>query len=303
MIKTILAGFIYLFTFSFIQGQGIVDEISFFADITANAGIPEHRSKASVELEKNMEHWLSSDEFNTEDLEAMPFLSVKTPEDKSFYIVTWQLIDGLNQHSYKGYIISTEDGVVTKLNAENGGIPKNVAYETRGEEDWYGALYYNILETEVDKTKAYLLFGYDGHKEYEHRKVVDVLTFDQGKPIFGAEIFKVENEGRRDDIKNRIIIEYSNDANVSLNFKEHLDMITHDHLISRIGRIPGQGPTMLPDGSYIGYKWDGKFWVYIDKIYNQVSEEPPTDGKIRTAGQHDIFGKSVKPTKQKKRSK
>ena len=49
--------------------------------------------------------------------------------------------------------------------------------------------------------------------------------------------------------------------------------LKHDHLINRMGRIPGQGETWLSDGSYEGYKWDGSMWVYDEKVFEQITEE------------------------------
>ena len=122
-----------------------------------------------------------------------------------------------------------------------------------------------------------------------------MLTFEDGQPVFGAEIFKKVQENKRDDVKSRLLLKYSDDANVSINFNPGLDMIVLDHLIPRMGTRPGQGPTFLPDGSYVGYAWDAEngFFNYIDKIYNQVSDTPPMPKPIlgEQEKSKDIFGR------------
>lgn len=281
------------------QDQQTLQDISFYADITANAGLPQSRAMAAEELDIRLSSWLASDDYSLAALEQIAYISVKAPEDESFAIVTWPVRNEQNSSSYYGYIRKA-NGKVIKLNAANADHSvKELPYMQLSAADWYGALYYNMLPTKVNGKEAYLLFGFDGHEGYEHRKLMDVLTWDGDEPVFGAEIFRKENTGRRNDVAMRILLEYSNDANVSLNYNQGLDMVTHDHLINRMGRIPGQGPTLLPDGSYVGYKWDGEYWNYVDKIYDFVSEEPPTDGRTRPTGGRDILGKE-KIVKEKK---
>jgi len=157
-------------------------------------------------------------------------------------------------------------------------------------------LYYNIHTVTKNGQNLYVLFGYNAHKNYEHRKIVDVLSFDSDTPVFGSEIFKKQEPGERGVIKNRIILDYSSDANATMNYNPGLDMIVFDHLIPRIGRIPGQGPTMLPDGSYVGYKWDGEYFNYVDKIYHQTQDTPPMPKPVLGKDKKDqnIFGKKKK---------
>ena len=46
-----------------------------------------------------------------------------------------------------------------------------------------------------------------------------------------------------------------------------MQLIVHDHLIRRMGRIAGQGPVNLPDGSYEGYMFDNGKWMYKEKLF------------------------------------
>lgn len=270
-----------------------LEDIKFYADVVANAGNPAHKERAQKAFAPLLDEWIKSDEFNLADLSSVQWLSVKQPADSSFTVITWQLQVNDNDNRYYGYLI--KDDKVFDLQSTN--LLDDLEYDVLSDKEWAGALYYNIhtVKTKEDKT-LYILFGYNAFKNYEHRKIAEVLTFDSGQPVFGSEIFKKQEPGERGIIKNRLVLDYSNDANVNLNYNPGLDMIVFDHLIPRFGRIPGQGPTMLPDGSYVGYKWDGEFFNYIEKIYHQTEEEAPRPKPVLGEGRNapGIFGRKKK---------
>lgn len=288
------------FIASFVTAQAKylpVDDLKFYADIMANAGNPDHKQRAHDEFLDRFDKWINSSDFDKSLLSDIDWLSVKSPEDQSFTIVTWQLSKDINANSYYGYII--KNGKVTRLTAsEDLG---DMEYDVLSATDWAGVLYYNILTVQESGQNLYILFGYDAHQNYESRKIADVLTFDGDTPVFGKEVFKEKTEGRRDKIKNRLVLDYASDSNVSLNYNPSLKMIVFDHLIPRMGRIPGQGPTMLPDGSYVGYKWDGTHFNYIAKIYDQTQEVAPFPKPVlgSEADKRNIMGQNA--NKKKKR--
>jgi hypothetical protein len=286
--------FLVLFTaFSFSgigQHQNPLDDIKFYADVIANAGNPVHKERANAAFSKLFDSWLRSEAFSKADLNDIQWISVKQPQDLSFTIVTWQLELNENDNRYFGYLL--KDNEIIKLTSTD--IVEDIEYDVLSENDWAGALYYNIHTVKKDNKNLYILFGYNAFKNFEHRKIVDVLTFDNDLPVFGSEIFKKQEPGERGVIKNRIVLDYSSDSNATMNYNPGLDMIVFDHLIPRIGRLAGQGPAMLPDGSYVGYKWDGEFFNYIDKIYHQTQDQPPMPKPVlgeKEKGQ-DIFGKT-----------
>lgn len=273
-----------------------IDDLNFYADVIANAGNPIHKQRANDEFAKLFDNWLNSDQYNISALVSIQWLSVKIPEDESFVLITWPLLKGESDNQYFGYII--KDDKVHKLTSSD--EDDDLEYNVLGKDDWAGVMYYNILTIDKAGEKIYILFGHDAHKTYENRKIADVLTFENGNPVFGYEIFKKQEGDNRGVIKNRLILDYASDSNVSLNFNPDLDMIVLDHLIPRMGRMPGQGPTMLPDGSYVGYKWDGEHFNYIAKIYHEIQAEAPFPKPVLGNDKRNILGKNK--TSKKKRN-
>jgi len=300
MSKIIWTTILLTLTLSVYSQQSVqtIADINFYADVTANAALADSRLRGHEQLYLAIDQWLRSDEYQDSQLDQLSYISVKRPDDDSFALLTWQVLDKDEAYHYYGFL-RMADGTIHELKSDDQLNYKDLPYETLDSEHWYGALYYNMLATEVNGSTAYLLFGFDGHEAFDHRKVMDVLYFENGNPMFGAPIFELPNTSRRQEMANRVLVEYSNDAAVSLNYNEQLQMVTHDHLISRMGRRPGQGPTMVPDGSYIGYKWDDNKWTYIDKVYDQVSTTPPSDNRKRTESK-GLFGKDNTAPKAKK---
>lgn len=251
--------------------EATVTELGFYADVIANAGAPENRQKAHKQFKKLMDNWIESDDFSIDQAEQINWLSVKSPEDKSFAVITWQLKIDENDYSYFGYI--WKNGKVYPLSEEKN--MEDAEYNILSNNEWLGVLYYNLIPIKKGEQDYFVLFGYNGHKDYEHRKVADVLYFENDVPVFGTEIFKKQMEGERGVIKNRLILDYSVDANVSMNYNPTLGMIVYDNLIPVMGQIAGQGLTLLPDGSYSGYKWDGEYFVFVEKLYDQVLDDAP----------------------------
>lgn len=294
MIRTAIYIFLFLFISRGIQGQSReIQKLNFFADVVNNAHSPDHRQMAFDSLSEGIKKYLDSDVYSYDDLDALKYVSLISPQDSSFKLVTWQL-EGKEDYRYSGYII-TPDGY-TQLQDRSGEI-RDAEYSMLSPDKWYGAIYYNVKKFSKGNNNYYVLFGYNGYKNQEHQKLADVLTFHDGKPEFGKEIFYKAVEQGRPDEKARLILTYSRDAQVTINYNPSLDMITLDHLVTRMGYLPGQGPTSLPDGSYVGYEWsekDGRL-NYIDKIYHQTFDTPPSAPKSENTStvKRDIFGRKV----------
>ena len=74
------------------------------------------------------------------------------------------------------------------------GNPLNIESRELNTEQWLGAVYYNIFQFESSEGTQYLLFGFDGKSFFSKRKVLDVLKFREGKPVFGSPVFVKQKE-------------------------------------------------------------------------------------------------------------
>lgn len=268
------------------QADKLLD-LSFLSDAMINAAKPEHRVAAHDLFYSEFKKSLESEGSWSNSYTELEWISIKQPADKSFRLFTWQIIAAENDYRYFGFL-QTQDGMLFELKDDKDNLD-DVEYLSLGPEEWYGVLYYEIKEYSVEGINHYLLFGYNGHSKYEKIKIAEVLTFIENRPIFGTESFKIPKEGSRDDVRNRIKLNYSVDGNVTLNYNEGLGIIMHDHLIPRMGQFIGQGETMVPDGSYEGYRLVNGFWVYNEKIFDHIYKNAPVPVPSIKKGEKSMY--------------
>lgn len=215
------------------------------------------------------------------------------PADSSFRIFTWQLYVDVDEYRYYGAIQMNDSELKLFPLVDRSFEAQDLEQAQFTAENWYGAVYYNLKEVESPNGKYYLLFGFDGLELFRKRKLIDVLTFGDDGPIFGAPVFispEDEEKGTPQTVQSRIVRTYAAEVSTRMNYDELLEIIIFDHLIPADGRY-GEGPTNYPDGSYEGFRLENGLWVRIDKVFNQVSDEAPRPSPVLDNRTKDLFGR------------
>ena len=191
-------------------------------------------------------------------------VSMIYPLDSTFRIFSWQLKVNDAEYRYFGAIQwDFKELKLIPLADRSSNLP-NPKYQETNADQWYGVVYYGLKSFKMtNQSEGYLLFGYDGFGVTERRKVIDLLYFKKGVPKFGAPVFKVD----KGQLQTRLIYEFSADAAVRVNYDEAEGMIVCDHLTANQGLLPGQGKTMVPDGSYEGFKLEKGIWKYVNEVF------------------------------------
>ncbi|MGK0388909.1 MAG: hypothetical protein ACI94Y_001642 [Maribacter sp.] len=226
------------------------------------------------------------------------------PADSTFRIMTWQLYIDKDEYKYFGIIQQRGDKEknispkITRLNDFSGRM-KNIEDKVLSAENWYGVLYYNIEPFKTKKGMKYALFGFDAYKFFEKRKLMEILSFDENRePIFGAPVIeytiKRNNVPAKEAMFHRFMIEYSANASASINFNLDEEMILFDHLIPMSSSFPDVPYVMVPDGSYEGFKMKRGVWTYVEKVYDQISDEAPRPSPVFDGKKRDILGRPQK---------
>lgn len=206
--------------------------------------------------------------------ERLKTVSIQYPADSSFRIFTWQLFVDDSTYRYFGAIQMNEPGLKLFPLADRSDDLGDASREALSPEKWYGAIYYRLSQLDGRDGKKYLLYGFDGYGFFEKRKVLDVLSFQNGRPVFGAPIFNRGLVASRDVPEMRLILTYSAETSVKMNFDDEYGMILFDHLIPSANPF-GTGQVMVPDGSYEGFKIEGDKLVYVEKLETQILDEAP----------------------------
>ncbi len=127
---------------------------------------------------------------------------------------------------------------------------------------WYGALYYEIVPTLVDKKEiVYVLIGWEGYSLRANRKIIDVMRFKEGKPYFGYEIFQTPLGKKR-----RIVFTFNYRAKMKLNWDKNVGMIVFDKLEPIPTMPPDVEGNMAPTMLFDGFMWEDNVWKYQSDI-------------------------------------
>jgi hypothetical protein len=278
--------FTFLCTLIFASSLQSQYDALFYNDVMANAYLPETRMNAGVEFNKLFFELVKQENSFNLNLSDYKWVSVKYPSDKSFRIVTW-LVEGDDATSCYGFI-QTKDGKIIELKDQ--GFPlEDGEYLEMEPEYWLGALYYNMIEREIEGVMHYYLFGYNSYNAENQVKIIDDLYFENGNPKFGGESFIEGSNAQRPVKKNRIILTYYDKANVNSNFNSESNMIIHDYLIVKEGISESGMPVYVPDGSYVGYEWKSNGWHQISKLPVTVQTEKSILQMDKQQSGGDIF--------------
>lgn len=149
-------------------------------------------------------------------------------------------------------------------------------------DNWLGAVYQDIIQTQMGERTLYTLLGWNGVDNLTERKIIEPVIIRGGVPQFGAAAFRRERNLRR------VVLEYSNDAMVQLAYetqvvqeierervkvkgtnrsrtvekvKEHRErMIIFDEVEPQVPGMEGLFQYYVPSGVELAYAFvDGKW--------------------------------------------
>ncbi|HUS02683.1 MAG TPA: hypothetical protein VMY77_13185 [Chitinophagaceae bacterium] len=213
-------------------------------------------------------------------------ISRLTPPDSSFKIFTWQMLINDNVIRQHGAIqMRTTDGSLKLFPLiDKSDITKNMSDTIGNNFGWIGAVYYKLIQTKAGGKNYYTLLGYDENNIRSNKKIIEVLSFENGEPVFGGTYFNFSDNTDLKQNPGRLILEYKKNASPRLVFDAEQDMIVYEHLISETDEAQKKY-TYIGDGDYEGLKWkDGK-WVHINKVFTEVTKEgdEPVPNPLRDA--------------------
>lgn len=146
-------------------------------------------------------------------------VSVLTSGDKKFRIFTWPVVNDEGEYECFGLVQAldekTDEYVVYVLIDKSQDIV-NRQEDLLSPDNWFGAVYQELITTSYDGKNYYTLLGWSGVDNLTQRKVIEPVLFKSGRsvPQFGQNVFKKERNLRR------IVLEYTHDAMVNLRFEE-----------------------------------------------------------------------------------
>lgn len=271
------------------------DTLSLLGYLTVNDTMEENRFVATRMMIPTLVSALKVPNSFHYSFNRVKTVSVLYPPDSTFRIFTWQLFVNDEEYRYYGAIQMNSKELKLFPLVDRSFNQQSPETAVLSPENWYGALYYGIRKLSDSNGGTYLLMGFDAYSFQKKRKILDVLSFESGKPVFGMAI--IPPTVNQAAARSRLVLEYGAEATVRLNWDESLGMIVFDHLIPYSSRN-GLGEIMVPDGSYEALKPlpNGKL-EYIPMLETEMQEQPMRPNPILNSNGKDILGQPKKKNK------
>ncbi len=190
-------------------------------------------------------------------------IGILQSEDKELKVFTWHVRDDPDNVRYFGFIqVALKKGKVRLYELkDNFKAQRGVMRLDQSTEDWYGKLYYQILNHKYKRRTYYTILGMDFNDSRSTIKSVEVITLQRNQPRFTKEMFF---NGR--DKVDRVVLEYSDRVSISVRYDPELELITYDHLVPLHPVYEKNFEFYAPDGSYDGLEFEGGVWNYRKDI-------------------------------------
>ncbi len=191
-----------------------------------------------------------------------PFDSLKNmgkiySSDTLVRVYSWNLPLSNGTHRYFAYFqhLKRRNGQIQLffLNNKSNNPPDSV--QVYNAENWYGALYYEILRNDCENRVSYTVLGFRFNDYLTNSKIIDEIVFSKTGVDFGLPVFR---SGIR--VNNRVVFEYSARVAMMLRYDREHKMIVFDHLSPTEPQYKGKYQFYGPDSSYDGYRNGSCFW-------------------------------------------
>jgi hypothetical protein len=265
------------FSQSFNTNIGLQDSLSKLSSWIWKQKSDSNRVKANEIFFKEFQSVLESKSSTIIPLDSIQGITRVTSDDSKLRIFTWNVPLGNGSNKYFGFIQLNFDSlkVIPLRSVEN----ETDDFENKQltAHEWYGAIYYKLIEVKIGEQKAYTLLGWDGYTPNSNRKLIDIISIDKtDKIVFGMPVFKTDK-----GIRSRVVKEYAEKANMVLRYdyqalmikkgkkvkKENAWLIVMDRLVPMDPSMKGLQKYYVASGEiYDGYIFRNGYWTLVEDI-------------------------------------
>lgn len=230
----------------------------------ANTGSADESVFLNQQIIRVLKNTLKNPDSFDYPFDSLPSLGSIYASDGKLRIFTWNFSCSPSEYNYSGFLQFREkesDEISLFFLNQIDTTRESLDSELFNHQSWYGALYYQVHTVMHSGKTYYTLIGFDLNNVFTNRKIVDILAIVEGSPVFGSPMFYFQNE-----IKHRIVFEYSSRVVMFLRYVSEKDMIVFDHLSPGSPRLIGQYRYYGPDFSYDALRFQNGRWVHIPDI-------------------------------------
>ncbi len=198
--------------------------------------------------------------------------------DNNVRVINWNIEQDDHSQKYCCFILRKDDRkkevVLHELTKGNDVMPLRPT-EILPANQWYGALYYQIIPFEKGNRQMYALLGWDGLGPTSNMKLIDVLYFSGNQAKLGSPVFRVGSQTFK-----RLFYEHSEKATMSLRYDKKYDRILFDHLSPESPNLEGHYSYYVPDLSYDAFILKNGRWYLKEDV---IAVNSKTEEKIEIA--------------------
>jgi hypothetical protein len=226
------------------------------------------------------------------NFDSLKTVSVLRSPDNKFRIFSWFVMNEDGSYRFYGTLQMNTGGKLLLYPLEDyTPILKNPEDSVLNNRKWYGAQYYKIIQVNA-ATPYYVLLGWKGSTVKSTKKVIEVLHFKNGQPLFGMPVFTGNKKTR-----NRVVFEYNRQASMLLRHVPQQNLIVFDHLAPPDDKMKGQPDTYGPDLTYDGYQLLNGKWQYKDNL-DMRNVPSPDDVDIADPKKQALKDRSLVPRRR-----
>jgi hypothetical protein len=286
MAKRFFCGFL-LFCSGWLSGQtvlspqdaspkNLMDSLALLGEQMMMAPTEEARRDHQQTFDSLLVSMLYENDAWTLDFRKVRNLSVLQDPDKQFQIITYLLPLKGGRNRYYGHLILRDEGdawevITLRDKSDDIGMPD---YEVGDASKWYGAIYYEIIPVKKDKQTYFTLIGFRPNQNATNEKLLEILWFQDGAPIFGHDLFYLETFNDRKFFKapRRLIMKYKGDVSAMMKYERKRKRILMDHVLPPDAKLKGIYDQYGPDFTYNALLWGKNGWeIQFDvKIYSDI---------------------------------
>lgn len=225
-----------------------------------NADVDLERKNANYQFIKTLVSALKIPNSFLYPFDSVKSITILNAPDNRFRLLTWHIMNDDGSYRFYGAVQMNTGGQLKLFPLEDySPLLKNPEDSVVDNSKWYGCQYYKIIKVGGDRP-YYVMLGWKGNTAKSTKKVIEVLSFKNDKPLFGMSVFDNSRN------KKRIIFEYTRQASMLLKYVPDEHLIVFDHLSPPDAKSKTLMDTYGPDMTYDGYRLKEGRWEHVENL-------------------------------------
>ena len=182
--------------------------------------------------------------------------------DGKFKFFTWQWDLGDGTFRQRGAMqFPTMDGQLKLLPFfDNSDFIANPSLGVFDRKKWIGAIYYQIIPVQFNNETLYTLLGFDENNLILSKKIIEVVRFVNGEPIFGGDYFMYPVDPTYPKAPaDRFVYQYKKGSNAMIRYDKEINKIRIAELTSTENDLSNPA-TLVPTGNDVFFEWKNGKW-------------------------------------------